>query len=441
MWTCLNVKTSLQWDNCNLTFASAITGLPADGRLAHQFDEGREVSDLLQRLNLRRVIDLAGTETINGAAPVPSDVIADVVAILPERVEMLQLQRAACETISRVCGAEAGYVTGCAAAGIAISVAACMTGCDMALVERLPGASGLRSNVILQKGQNTNFGAAVSQMIRLAGADVLEIGTATDCALFQLRAALGPDVGAAVYVVSHHAVVSGLIPLSAFCATCHYAGVPVIVDAAAEVDWKGYLSAGADIVVVSAHKNLSGPTAGIVMGSLDLVRACAFQDRGIGRPMKAGKEAIVGVIAALERWERLDHTAFAREHAKVANLALERLRRVRGLTVDLEPDPTGQNFHRVRIAVDPSVAGIDAYGLTQALAAGSPKIVFRSLHVDRGYVRGDFRQVNEEVAIHVCDRINEIIESCHGPAPCSSPPQRGDQTVAALENWPHKAGA
>ncbi len=60
-------------------------------------------------------------------------------------------------------------------------------------------------------------------------------------------------------------------------------------------------------MIYSGHKFLGGPTTGIVAGRKDLVRAAYLQNRGIGRGMKVGKESIVGVMAALEAWERRDH--------------------------------------------------------------------------------------------------------------------------------------
>jgi D-glucosaminate-6-phosphate ammonia-lyase len=72
------------------------------------------------------------------------------------------------------------------------------------------------------------------------------------------------------------------------------------------------LAAGADIVIYSAHKFLGGPTAGIVAGRKDLVRATFLQNIGIGRGMKVGKEGIVGTIAALAAWHKRDHDAIRR---------------------------------------------------------------------------------------------------------------------------------
>ena len=83
----------------------------------------------------------------------------------------------------------------------------------------------------------------------------------------------------------------------------------MVADLASEYDLQGFLAAGADLVVYSAHKFLGGPTAGIVAGRKDLVRAAFLQNSGIGRGMKVGKEGIAGAIAALEAWERRDHAA------------------------------------------------------------------------------------------------------------------------------------
>ena len=54
-----------------------------------------------------------------------------------------------------------------------------------------------------------------------------------------------------MYVVSHHTVQFGLIPLDEFCAVCNARGIPVIVDAASEYDLKGFLALGAALALYS----------------------------------------------------------------------------------------------------------------------------------------------------------------------------------------------
>src|SRR5207249_9411219 len=168
---------------------------------------------------------------------------------------------------------------------------------------RLPDADGVANDVILQQTHDVNFGAPISHMVRLAGSRVIHIGTANHCDAFHLRSALSARTAAVLYVVNN-AVSSGadLVSLEECAAIAGAAGVPVIVDAAAEPDVRPFLRAGASIVISSGHKAMGAPTSGLLCGHKDLIRACYLQNWGIGRAMKVGKEGIAGLIAAVERW-------------------------------------------------------------------------------------------------------------------------------------------
>ncbi|MFK8251807.1 aminotransferase class V-fold PLP-dependent enzyme [Ancylobacter terrae] len=390
-------------------------------------------TDVLAEYGLRRIINLAGIETAHGAAAVPPEIARAVHDILPHYVEMNELQSVASAEIAATTGAEAGFVTNCAAAGITVAVAATMTGLDPARIEQLPDTTGMKNRVVLQKGHEVNFGASVTQMIRLSGAAVVEIGTATSAALFQLRAALTPDVTAALYVVSHHTVQHGLIPLAEFCEVCHAAEVPVIVDAAAEYDWGALLAQGADIVVFSVQKALLGPTAGIVAGRRDLVQAAHHQEAGIGRPMKTGKEGIAGAIAALRRRRREEIGADAEPRLTRTEAALAA---VPGLSTRRQRDPTGGPFSRLELHVDPSLTGRNAWSLAAELAGGSPKIALRTLHADLGYLLLDMRPVSDA---ELEEALAAIIGCCaSSPAidPARARQRRGDRMAAQYRGWP-----
>src|SRR5262249_263616 len=154
-----------------------------------------------------------------------------VASILPRFVEIAALQRAASATIARLCGSEAGFVTASTAAAITLAVAGAMTGLDRAAIARLPNASGLKHRIPVQAGPLISYGAPVDQAVRLAGAGISVVGQATSAAEYELDAALTPETAAALYVVSHHAVRIGMIPLERFAEIAHGHGVPVIVDA------------------------------------------------------------------------------------------------------------------------------------------------------------------------------------------------------------------
>jgi L-seryl-tRNA(Ser) seleniumtransferase len=205
----------------------------------------------------------------------------------------------ASELIAKVSGADAGFVTSCAAAGITIGIAACMTGLDPAKIAQLPDAGDMKNEVIMQMGHAVDYGAPVMQGIRLAGAQVKLVGTINGTARNLLAASFTPRTVAAVYVISHHTAQFGCVPLEAFVETAHANGVPVLVDMAAEEHMlPKVIAAGADIVVCSGHKHFRAPTSGIMAGKMALMQAAYAQKRGIGSGMKNGKEAIIASLTA-----------------------------------------------------------------------------------------------------------------------------------------------
>jgi L-seryl-tRNA(Ser) seleniumtransferase len=225
-------------------------------------------------------------------------------------------------------------------------------------------------------------------MVRLAGAVPVAAGTVFDVQPFHVAAVLSERTAAGLYVVSHHTARSGQIGLERFAALCHAAGVPVVVDMAAEYDLTGPVARGADLAIWSAQKALGGPTAGIVAGRRDLVRAAWLQGRGIGRAMKVGKEGIAGTIAALDAWARRDHGAMrAREEAIVAGW-LAALEGVPGLAVRKVADWTGNPVERVEIAVGAG-AGLFAWELADRLAERRPSIRVRDDLVGEGVLHLD----------------------------------------------------
>lgn len=408
-------------------------------------DTGSAAGDVFDRYGLTRIINVSGTETVLGASPVCREVLAGVNALAPHSVIMLELESAAARLIANTFGAETGMVVHCTAAGIVMAVAACMTGTDLARIECLPDTTGLANEVILQRGHNITYGGYVAQNIALTGARVVEIGAATECGAYQLRAAITPKTSSAVFVVSHHTVESGLIDLDTFCQICHERQVPVIVDAAAEPDPRVFLQRGADLVISSMHKRFSGLTAAAVVGRGDLVRACFYQQKGIGRPMKVSKEAVIATIAALERWGSLDH-AKAREALQArVECGRERLARLPGLTVRIVLDPLSQSFPRLQIHIDPKAAGMTAHELAIRMMQRRPAIAVRNLKAEMGLIEIDFRLVSDEIASHVAASIENTL--CAGGqqrrravAECAPSPNSADAALAGLGRFPLPAG-
>ncbi|MGV1915673.1 aminotransferase class V-fold PLP-dependent enzyme [uncultured Agrobacterium sp.] len=341
--------------------------------------------DIRTKIGLRPVINVSGTMTSLGASIVVPEAIEAMAAILPQFVEINDLQRKASTIIARLTGGEAGFVTASCSAGISLAVAATITGPDLLAIEKLPDTSSPKNEVLVQMGHVVSYGAPVDQSIRLAGGKVVMIGQATSTHRYHMENAITDRTAAAVYVVSHHVVDYGLLNLKEFVEIAHAKGVPVIVDAASEYDLRIFLEQGADIALYSGHKFLGGPTSGIVAGKKELVRNAFLQNMGIGRGMKVGKESIFGVMAALEAWEKRDHAGIRDRETGYLNLWKETLANRPGITALIEPDPTNNPLDRMRVIVSPQEAHITAWDLAARLRSGPTPIIVRDHEVEHHY--------------------------------------------------------
>ena len=392
--------------------------------------------DVYERYRLTPTINACGKMThLAGAAVLPE--VAEVVnAALPRFFDLDELQTRAGEVIARATGADWGCVTACTAAGLTLGVAASMTGQDSGKVGQLPDTSGMPNQVVIQKGHCVNFGAPVTQMIRLAGATVVEVGTVHNTSETPIRHALCDRTAAIMAVVSHHSVRYGCVPLERVAAIAHEHGVPLIVDGAAQsFNIRKIIEAGADVAVCSGHKYLSGTTAGVVVGRRDLVEAVMLQNRGIGRPMKVGKEGIFGVIAALEYRMKLDVNGWEDEQNRKMNRIISRLGDIDGISLSVDSDPNGNPFSRARVAVDAGRLGLTASAISQAMADDEPSIRLRAHHVDEGYFTVDAMELSDEEVELTCDRLIGLMSAPDSVKTGLMAKYGGDRAVDALFSW------
>lgn len=386
-----------------------------------------------ERLGLRPIINVSGTMTTLGASIIVPEAISAMAEIASQWVEMDDLQRAASVITARLTGGEAGFITACCASGITMAIAGAMTGTNLLAIERLPDdTEGLKSEVVIQLGHIVNYGAPIDQSIRVAGAKVIPAGTVSVTQDYHVREAINERTAAALYVVAHHTVQYGMLSLEEFCEICHARGVPVIVDAASEYDLRSFLARGADIVVYSGHKFLSGPTSGIVTGRKDLVRAAYLQNRGVARAMKVGKESIAGTMAALEAWEKRDHAGIRRREEAALNLWKGALQGIPGIAAHIIPDPTANPLDRLQIFISPE-SRFTAAGLASALAAGSPPIIVRNHEVERGHFFLDPCNLHPGEAEIVAERLRAVLTAAERPADAMKQPRK--DSSGALR-WP-----
>ena len=369
---------------------------------------------IYESFGIPTVINASGKMTNLGGSVLSAGVAEAIRRASQNHVDLDALMARAGALVAEATGAEAAWLTTGAAAGIALSVASVIAGTDPHRVSLLPDASFTdRREVLLQAGHQVNFGAPVTQMIRLGGGVPVVVGAVNGTSRPQVASAVGPNTVALLFVQSHHAVQKGAVPLRDFVAIARDRGVPLIVDAAAEEDLRAYISAGADLVTYSGGKAIGGPTSGFVAGRRDLIEGVRAQGRGIGRPMKVSKEQIVGFLAALREYLAAGDESVIHRNQRSAYLA-ELLMGIPGLSVGLEDDEAGRAITRVALRPEPSL-GLTAQELSEHLAAGSPSIRVRGHQANLGTILLDPRELTPGAEQVIVQRVRAIVSEA-GPA-------------------------
>ena len=361
---------------------------------------------LHERFGLTRVINAAGTFTPVGVSRSSDAVARATAAALVDFFVIEELQAAADRALAKHAGADAGAVTHCAAAGITQAIAATMTGSDPERVAALPDASGMADRVVIPAGHAVDYGHPILTDIRLAGATPVVAGNERGCSLADIESALAHRGTACLLLVSSRLTRGQPIDLAEAVAAAHRRGVPAIIDGAAQdLRMRELLGTGADLAIFSAHKYLASPTAGLIVGRRELVQACRAQERGIARAMKPSKEAIAGVLAALEEREQLDLPRWrASQRVKVAHF-IGQANAIPGIRASEAPDPSGMPFSRVSLEVSPAGRRWDAVALAAALRDGSPSIRTMDRAATQGRLLLELVPLEDDELQAILDRI------------------------------------
>jgi D-glucosaminate-6-phosphate ammonia-lyase len=349
-------------------------------------------------------------------------------------IKIDELQDAASRVIAEITGAEAGYTTCGAAAGLALSAAACMTGLDPVKMNQLPDTTGMRNEIIIHRAHRYDYDHA----LRSVGATLVEIGFPDAIFPYELESAITDRTAAVAYFPTPN---RPALPLPMVIEIAHRHGVPVIVDAALEVppvaNFRTYTEMGADLVVFSGGKAIQGPQAsGFIAGRADLIRSIGFQNQdmdvhpetwtyrgminsgeitgaphhGIGRQMKVGKEEIVGLLVALQRYMERDHDA---EHAAWEcrmNALRDGLAGLPGVMVDVVGSFSKAGAVPCAvIRVDEEIARITAYGVLEELQDGEPSIFLNEERAWQGIIGANPMCLRDSDIPKIVARFREII--------------------------------
>jgi L-seryl-tRNA(Ser) seleniumtransferase len=128
--------------------------------------------------------------------------------------------------------------------------------------------------------------------------------------------------------------------------------------------------------VFSGGKDLRGPqSSGLMLGRRDLIEAVRLHgnpNQAVGRPMKVGKEEMLGLLAAVERYLNLDHDARDGYCETTTAQWCAALNALPGVTAERSfPNEAAQPLARCLVTFEPN---IDRDTVVKALLDGDPAI-------------------------------------------------------------------
>lgn len=300
----------------------------------------------------------------------PLEVIEAMTEASRHFVSMPELHERVGRRIADLIGVPAAAVTSGAAGAIAMGTAACVTGGDPLKARRLPDTTGMRKQVVTQKSHRI-----YEAQIHLVGAEIVEIET-----MAELDATVGSDSAMLFFV--NTADVRGQIKREEWVAAGKRHGVPTFCDAAADVPpverLSSYVNMGFDLVAFSGGKGMRGPqNAGLLLGRADLVNAARAHGSvwdGIGRGMKVGKEEVMGLLAAVERFVGLDHEAERADLDRRVEVIAALLSEVEGVRTEVYVPEIANHVPHLAVAWDPERIALGSREVTEQLLAGEPAI-------------------------------------------------------------------
>ncbi|BAC15160.1 L-seryl-tRNA(Sec) selenium transferase (selenocysteine synthase) [Oceanobacillus iheyensis HTE831] len=329
---------------------------------------------------MRKVINASGRMSILGVSTI-SDYVLDGMANGGKHYfEMEALVQESGKQVAKYVHTEHALITNSASAAISLAVAGVISKDNRYLVEHLYEESMPQREILIMKGHQVDYGAPVDVMIHLGGGRPKGVGFANGCSIDQINQAVSENTAAILFVQSHHCVQKNMPSLQEVSEWARQKKIPLIVDAAAEEDIAGYGEL-ADMIIFSGSKAIKGPTSGILAGKTELITYATYHMKGIGRAMKVGKEAIFGLLHALEQFVN-EETDISLQLAELDKL--KKLEEVNGVKITIQADEAGREIYRGRVHIE-AEAPMDASTLVNQLKDGNPAIYTRDYHANEGH--------------------------------------------------------
>jgi len=347
------------------------------------------------RLGVRPLINGVGVVTHLGGSLMPPEVVAAMEQAGKHFVPLTDLQKKVGARIAELLGAPAAMVTGGCASAITMGTVACVAMGDADKLRALPDTIGMKNEIVQQKTHRGGY----EQQMRLVGTKTVWVETREE-----LDRAINDRT--AMMFFYNEMEPEGQIKRDEWIRVGKQRGVPTFNDAASDTPpperLSQYIREGFDLVAFSGGKALRGPQcSGFLLGRKDLIEAALpgmSPYASIGRGMKVGKEEMVGLLAAIERYLKVDHDAEFKELDSRVQYMIETLSKISGLTADRYLPPIANHVPHLRLTWTEDAFKFQAGEVVRQLMQGDPSIAIsrrgkRLLHVSVWMMRPGEHQI------------------------------------------------
>ncbi len=331
-----------------------------------------KIGEIYRNIGVQPVINARGTFTIISGSQTLPQVKQAMDQASRSYVQMDELMGGVSKCLAELTGAEWGIVTAGCCAALTHCTAASIAGTNPERMQRLPDLTGLKNEVIIPEYSRNVYDHA----IRMLGVKIVEVKNPAELeSAFNERTAMA-------YILAGPGD-DGPLGTQAIAAAAKRHGVPVIVDAAAEILTfpNVHLQRGATAVAYSGGKCIRGPqAAGLLLGEKNLLQAAwanSAPHHAFGRSLKVGKEEIMGMLAAVQMWKKRDHEAEWNQWEAWLKEISTNVKRVNGVDTKLYGAEEGLSNRSPRLVIswNASQVGITGQELGKFLLDTEPRIV------------------------------------------------------------------
>ncbi len=392
-------------------------------------------ANMYRSIGVRPVINARGTFTIITGSQTLPEVKKAMDEASRGYVQMDELMNGVGQRLADLSGAEWGIVSNGCCAGVTNCTLASIAGFNPERMQKIPDLTGLKDEVVIPSYSRNVYDHAV----RMTGVKIVEVKDPSELATaFNERTAM-------VYILGGPGD-EGPLGTKVISEVAKKHGVPVVVDAAAEIltlKPNVHLARGASVVVYSGGKCIRGPqAAGLLLGEKALLQAAwanSAPHHAFGRSLKVGKEEIMGMLAAVEMWVKRDHEAEWKRWIAWCDQIGDAVKKVDGVTVSMSEPREGLSNRtpQLNIKWDGAKLGITGTEVHKLLTDTEPRIILASGNGARPSTMASsvsvvpYMLMPSDVKV-VADRLYNVLSK---PPKFENPPEPQAPSVTVSGQW------